>query len=103
MEDLNKEIILQTLNKNKNKIKKFGVKKIILFGSYARDEQTKTSDIDFLVEYEKGRGLFKDSVGLLQFLRDELFNKKIDLVKTHLIRKELKPEILGGIQYEASI
>ncbi len=30
----------------------FKVKSIGLFGSYARDEQTETSDIDMLVEFE---------------------------------------------------
>ena len=102
MENLNKEIILETLHKNKTKIKKFGVKKLILFGSYARDEQKKTSDIDLLVEFEKGRGLFDDYVGLLHLLEDT-FNKKIDLGKTHLVREELKEEILGGVQYAAQI
>lgn len=103
MEKLNKEIILETLHEHRNEIRKFGVKKIILFGSYARDEQNENSDIDFLVEYEDGRGLFKDSVGLLHLLRDNLFNKKIDLVKPDLIREELKPDILGGEKYAAEL
>lgn len=102
MEKLNKDIILETLHKKRDIIRKFGVKKLILFGSYARDEQNENSDIDFLVEFGKGRGLFDDYVGLLHLLEDT-FNKKIDLGKTHLVRDELKEEILGGIQYAAEI
>lgn len=102
MEKLNKEIILDTLHENRNEIRKLGVKKLILFGSYARDEQNENSDIDFLVEFENGRGLFKDYMGLSIFL-EETFNKKVDLVKPHLVRDFLKPEILGGIQHEAQI
>ncbi len=102
MTKLTKEIILDTLHNNRNKIRKFGVKKLTLFGSYARDEQTNKSDIDFLVEFENGRGLFDDYVDLLELLED-IFNKKIDLGKTHLIRDELKNDILGGVQYVAKI
>lgn len=103
MSTLNKEIILKTLTKNKKEIKKFGVKRLVLFGSYARDEQKKTSDIDFLVEFKKNRSdEIQDYLDLLHFLED-LFNKKIDLVKPHLVRDFLKPYILEGVQYEASI
>jgi len=102
MENLNREIILETLHENADKIKKFGVKKLVLFGSFARDEQTETSDIDFLVEFEDKRGLFDDYYGTLHFLEDT-FERKIDLVKPHLVREELKEYILGDVQHEARI
>ncbi|MCK5492460.1 MAG: nucleotidyltransferase domain-containing protein, partial [Candidatus Omnitrophica bacterium] len=41
-------VILKTHN---DFLKKCKVKRIGLFGSYARGKQTKTSDIDFLVEF----------------------------------------------------
>ena len=94
--------IIKKIEQNKTKIKSFGVKKLILFGSYARDEAKPDSDIDFLVEFEKGRGLFDDFVHLLQFLKD-LFEKEIDLGKSSLVREELKENIFGGKQIEAKI
>lgn len=102
MVKLTKEIILDTLYKHKKEIRSFGVKKISLFGSFARDEQKKNSDIDFLVEFEKNRGLFRDFYGLMHFLEDT-FNKKIDLVEPEYIRKELKEDILEGMKYEAKV
>jgi len=103
METLTKEIILQKISENKAEIKKFGVKKLILFGSYARDEQTEDSDIDFLVEFEKGREKNVDDYLELLFFLEDTFSKKIDLVKPELIRDFLKSSILGGIQHEAKI
>jgi hypothetical protein len=100
MEKLTKEIILDTLHKNRKKIRSFGVKKLILFGSFARDEQKKTSDIDFLVEFEKYT--IDNHLNLLHLLEDT-FNRKIDLVKPHLIRDFLKQSILEGVQYEAAL
>ncbi len=99
---LTTETILQKLEENKAKIRSFGVMRLFLFGSFARDEQTKNSDIDFLVEFKEGRGLFDDSFGLLQFL-EQLFPTKIDLVKKALVREELREEILGGTQLEAKV
>lgn len=102
MSKLTKEVILETLHNKREEIKKFGVKKLILFGSYARDEQNEDSDIDFLVEFKKGRGLFEDYVGLLHLLEDT-FNKKIELGKTHLVKEELKKYIEDDVQYAAKI
>jgi len=43
--------IIETLRKHSEQLKKFGVKRIGLFGSFVRKEQKEDSDIDFLVEF----------------------------------------------------
>lgn len=103
MNNLNKEIILETLSKEKKKIRNFGVKRLILFGSYAQDKQSENSDIDFLVEFEQNRDSNVDDYLELLFFLEDTFDKKIDLVKPKLVREFLKPYILEGVQYEASI
>ncbi|RLG15652.1 MAG: nucleotidyltransferase [Candidatus Nanohalarchaeota archaeon] len=90
---LTKDFILKKLKENKEEVRVFGVKKLVLFGSYAYGEQKRGSDIDFLVEYRRGRGLFRDSSGLMNFLND-LFDCDVDLVKPKYVRKELRPYIL---------
>ncbi len=67
---LTKKKIIRIIENNKNKIKNFGVKKLTLIGSYARDNATENSDIDLLVEFKKGRGLFDDYVHLQQLLEN---------------------------------
>lgn len=76
--------------------KQFGVLKIGLFGSYARAENSDSSDIDIAVELKKENkadNFFK----LLHFLEDNL-HKKIDLgIESNLkepIRKYIKDEII---------
>ena len=49
---------------------KYGVKKLALFGSYARGEQKDTSDIDFLIEKGKIQGW--DFFGFINNLEDDL-------------------------------
>lgn len=45
--------ILKTLRDHDDALKKYSVRRIGLFGSYARGKQKRGSDIDFLVEFEK--------------------------------------------------
>ena len=99
---LNKRIILKKIEKNKSQLKKFGVKSLSLFGSYAINKQKKDSDIDFLVEFEKGRGKFED-LSTLQITLEDMFKTKIDLVKPQNIREEIKPHIFEGKRYAARI
>jgi len=96
------EILLKEIEKNKESIKKFGVKKIGLFGSYVRDEQQKRSDIDILVEFEKGKKTFDNYMDLKFFLED-LFDCSVDLVIKEAIKPRLKPYILESVQYATGL
>ncbi len=101
-DELDEEKIIDMIEENREKISSFGVKKLTLFGSYAEEKASDDSDLDFLVEFEEGRGGFKDYIHLLQYLED-LFESDVDLVKRHLIKDELKPHILGGEKIEARV
>ncbi len=94
--------ILTKLEENTTTIKKFGVKRIGLFGSYVRDEQKPMSDIDILVEFEKGKVQFDNYMDLKFFLED-LFQLKVDLVMKDTIKPDLKPYILGSVKYAAGV
>jgi len=39
-------------------LEQFGVKRIGLFGSYVKNQQNEESDLDFLVEFKKGKKTF---------------------------------------------
>lgn len=73
-------------------LRRQGVTKAALFGSCARGEMKKRSDIDILVKLEKGKGLF-DFVGLKLELEKKL-KKKVDLVTYNAIKPRLKDLIL---------
>ncbi len=92
--------IIGKLRENINQIKKYGVKRIALFGSYIRGEAHKGSDIDILVVFEKGKKTFDNYMDLKFFLED-LFGCKIDLVILESVRPELQQEILSTMKYVA--
>jgi uncharacterized protein len=87
----NKEEILGILRENKEAIRRFGVKSLSLFGSYARGEASQASDLDFLVEFE--RKSFDAYMGLKEFL-ENLFGCHVDLVLTNTIKPRLRTPIL---------
>jgi predicted nucleotidyltransferase len=66
---------------------RYRVKKIGLFGSFARGEQKPNSDVDILVEFSQPIGLFK-FLELEEYL-ETLLGLKVDLVS----QKALKPRI----------
>lgn len=72
-------------------LKKKGVKKASLFGSYARGDATKRSDIDIIIQPPKGMGF--EFFGLNLEL-EEKFGKKVDLLTYNSIHPLLKKYIL---------
>jgi len=95
---LTAEEILKGIEKNLEIIKKYGVKRIGVFGSYIRNEQKKKSDIDILVKYEEGMKTFDNYMDLKFFLED-LFGYKVDLVMSDAIKPRLKPYIMKEVEY----
>ena len=73
-------------------IKKEGIKKAGIFGSYAKGKQKASSDIDILIEPTKEMGFF-DLVRLEDELKKRL-KRKIDLLTYASIHKLLRDRIL---------
>ncbi len=90
--------LLRKIEENMEKIRKYGVKKIGLFGSYTRDEQKIGSDVDVLVEFEEGMKTF-DNYMELKFFLEDLFKCKVDLVIKEAVKPDLKPYIFGSVKY----
>ncbi|MBL7169630.1 MAG: nucleotidyltransferase family protein [Candidatus Aenigmarchaeota archaeon] len=74
-------------------LKRYGVKKVGLFGSYVRGEMKEDSDIDMLVEIEKPISLL-DFIGLKLEI-EEALKRKVDLVEYNTIKPLLKERILN--------
>jgi len=86
MDELNSKIIIEKIKKERKKLKEKGVKRIGLFGSYAKNKQSKKSDIDILVEFDR---ISADNFFGLLFFLEKLLKNKVDLVEVKSLRKEL--------------
>jgi predicted nucleotidyltransferase len=70
--------------------RRYPIRRIALFGSWARGEETVASDVDILVDVAPSIGL--DFITLADDL-EHLLGRKIDLVSTRAVRPALWAEI----------
>ncbi len=83
--------VIEILRNHEGEIKKkFGVRRIGIFGSFAREEQKENSDVDVLVEFEKPT--FDNFMNLAFFLED-LFRRKVDLVTQNSLSPYIGPRV----------
>lgn len=91
--------VLDFLRTEKSNLEyRFGILEIGLFGSFSREEQTESSDIDILVEFKEGFKNF-DNYMDLKFFLEEVFGRKVDLI----IKSAVKPALRKYIEEELLI
>ncbi len=74
-----------------------GAHNVRVFGSVARGEAGPESDIDFLVELEKGRSLLDHAA--LQLALEKLLNCRVDVVTERSLRPRVKERIFREAIY----
>ena len=93
---MTRQEVLNILRAHLPEIKKrFGVKRIGVFGSVARDEATNGSDVDIIVEFE-GQYTLLDMAKLKVFLED-IFHSQVDIATHTTIAKY--PDIAKEVIY----
>jgi hypothetical protein len=92
-----KEILEKLTSLNGEIRKDYKVKRIGLFGSYARSEQRPESDIDFLVDFSDDADLF--DLARLKFFLEEKLCHRVDIVPERALRDELKKAVLADVRY----
>lgn len=85
------EIIGLLASRKAELVRQFGVRRLALFGSVARGENSPASDVDVLVEFD-GAATSGRYFGL-QFYIEDLLGRPVDLVTTKALRTELRRAI----------
>ncbi len=88
--------IFKLLEYNVDLLEKFKVRRIGLFGSFARGEQKKNSDIDFLVEFYEPT--FDNFIDLL-FSLEDLFGRKVELITDGSLSPYLQPFVEKEVKW----
>nr|WP_297399318.1 nucleotidyltransferase family protein [uncultured Marinobacter sp.] len=89
---MDKKRALELLTSSKPELQaRYGVTRLALFGSTARDTATSNSDIDVLVAFD-GPATSKRYFGV-QFYLEDLLGCPVDLVTEKALRPELRPYI----------
>lgn len=95
---MNLQSITQLLIDQKRQLQTFGLRKIGIFGSLARGQEQKTSDVDLLLDFEPSQKNYKNFFAGVSFL-ERLLNRPVDAVTPQALSPYLKPHIDKDITY----
>lgn len=85
--------VIERLQRNADAIKGMGATSLYLFGSAARDDAQKDSDLDLFIDYDPARRFsLIDLVGIKQFLEEKML-AEIDITTRDSLHPMLKAEI----------
>lgn len=89
--------VVERLRSAEAEIRRRGVRRLALFGSFARDEARSDSDIDLYVEFAVGQKSFDRFVELAEDL-EALLGRRIELVTPEALSPFIGPHILAEAQ-----
>jgi predicted nucleotidyltransferase len=94
-----KDSILNVLKSNKQMLLQYGICDVGLFGSYVRNEQSKESDIDILIDFEPEKENFDNYMAAYDLFEKRFKNEKIEVVTKNGLSPYIGPKILEEVQY----
>ena len=94
----NKQQIINLLKQNSDTFEKLGVKRMGVFGSFVSGKPTQKSDVDLLVEFEKGRKNFQNFMGTANFA-ETILGRNVDLLTPESLSPYLAPYIEKEVEY----
>ena len=92
-----KQDVLTMLSEHQAQIRALGVKRLGLFGSFARSQQNMESDVDLLVEFEPDQKTF-DNFMQLAFLLEDVLQRRVELVTLEALSPYIGPYILKEVE-----
>jgi len=90
--------LIECLQRHGGDLRRLGVKRIGLFGSFQRDEPGDESDVDLLVEFVPGEKSF-DNFMALSFLLEEELERPVELVTREALSPHIGLHILQSVEY----
>lgn len=93
-----KQELLERILSGQHQICGYGVKRLGIFGSFARNEVKETSDIDFLIEFYPEKKNFDNFMDLAFYL-ENLLGRKVEIVTPQSLSKYIGPYILKEVEY----
>ncbi len=91
--------LIAHLKKHKHFLRdQFGVTSIGVFGSFAAGTQTKTSDVDVIIEIEKGKKNLHNFLAVKRLLEND-FERQVDIGFFHTLKPLVREKVKGKIRY----
>ena len=89
---------LQLIENNASRLRDLGARRVGIFGSFARGEETPESDIDVYVELDDQKRTFRNFNAIYELL-ESLFHRPVDLVTDGALNERKAKIILPTVKY----
>lgn len=98
---MDRKSILDSIHDHKEQLKKIGITRVGLFGSFSRNENTENSDLDLLLEFDPQQKNFHNFMKAYDLL-ENIFNIRVDIITPESISPYLKKHIESEAVYEST-
>ena len=95
-----KQGLIRRLREHEVEIRRFGVQRLGLFGSFVKQRQVADSDVDLLVEFHAEQETFKNFMGL-GFLLEDILGRRVEILTPESLSPYIGPRILEEVEYVA--
>lgn len=86
-----KEDVIRLLGERREDLERLGAERLLLFGSFARGEESANSDVDLLVQLDHRTF---DRYMELKFFLEDLLERHVDLVFADRVKPRLRESVL---------
>lgn len=86
------------IQEHQTQLKKLGIRRLGLFGSFVHEQPRDDSDVDILVEFAPGCKNFDNFMRVVFFLED-LLGRKVELVTPEALSPHIGPHIMREVEY----
>jgi len=90
--------LIERLRRHRGDLRRLGVQRLGVFGSFQRGEPETESDVDLLVDFRPGEKTFDHFMQLSFFLEEEL-GRSVELVTREALSPHVGPHIVDTVEY----
>jgi hypothetical protein len=94
-----KDYILFTIKQNKKELRSLGITDVGLFGSYVRGDQSESSDIDILIDFDPVQEKFDNLMAVCDLFERLFKNQRVEIITKNGLSPYIGPVILKEVQY----
>lgn len=98
MNKQDKDAVVKKIKENHERLKDFGILKVGIFGSFARGQASKASDIDLLVKFAKEKKTYRNFIGFADFI-EQLLGRKVEVVTEESLSPYIAPYVKKEVEY----
>ena len=96
---MDKVVVMQKLTDAKERLHRYGVNAVVLFGSTVRGENRQDSDIDILIDFAIDKETYFNYLAVCALLEQLFENHQVDVVTRNGLSQHIGPTILREVEY----